>query len=654
MNGAATALVGRAASLARRRALAQGKRALPPPSERVRSGFRDASLPAVDGAPATTPRSSSSPAPTADPPSRTLAARGATVAVGRDASLLRRRLLARGKAALGFGSSASLGADRPAAPANAPSLARGDASSSCPPGDLSPSCRALVRARRAERSRYGQGGAVAVANGGAATLVYPPKVVAVTTEGGQRVTGIRIGHSARVTGVEAGLAKPITGTPYIGPEEGATTGSAAPKVGLARTEGGLVVSGTLVRSRVPITGDEAGERIRITGEVDPRPSDDLTPRRETAGLALAQFQRQANPHGHSVFGTNLGRSARWVGSRARDRGRPIEVTVGGQPITGTAVGRSPRVTGDEPGSCRALTGTQYLAPARAVLACDPDADAAGSERPDPVTGGKVREALTWRGQRVTGPEFEQEDLVTGTEAGTCSPVTGTPYQGVGSVVRWCTPQAGHALAQRILRNGRVRITGDVPLGDLERVSGLERGADRPVTGTPYYEVPALPAPAGENPPVATEGFSVLSPQRRALLEAEARAARRPKITGSFSLGEGKVTGHVDFGFRPRLVLSSNPGHRETERPRVTGEGGTRGARITGDAWRDDPRVTGTEGTSAAARNPSERGGERKPFAHSSVFKGKGKDEPPRKLVTGVIGWTPKSAAVVTLSGGAQG
>ncbi|MEJ5231105.1 MAG: CsoS2 family carboxysome shell protein [Geminicoccaceae bacterium] len=652
MSAGAIVPTGRAASMERRRALSQGKRALPPPAERVRTGFREAALPVVDARPASQPVS----APTVSAASVATAV-SVPVAVGRRASMLRRQALVRGKSALVPDGAATSSSVRNG---SAPSPDRGKieilpreggAEESCT------SCRAIAKARRAELARFGRGSAEQSNGSNGHRLRYAPKVVAVTTEGEQRVTGIRIGHAARVTGVEAGLGKPISGTPYIGPDEGATTRGTAPKVGVARTEGGQIVSGTLVRSRVAITGDEAGARIKITGEVDPRPDDDLTPRERVTGFGLAQFQRQADPHGHSVFGTNLGRSARIVGSRSRDRERPIEVTEGGQPVTGTAVGRSPRVTGDEPGSCRMLTGTQYLAPARAVLACAPDGQADGAllPRPDPVTGGKVREALTWRGQRVTGPEFEQEELVTGTEPGTCSPVTGTPYQGPISVARWCAPRTAGAIAQRLVRNGPVRITGDVPLSAPERVSGIERGADRFVSGTPYYEVSALPAPNGEAPALpAPSGFSITTPHRQAMLEAPERAARRPKITGSFAIGEGKVTGHLDFGFRPRLLVSDNPGHRVGERPRITGEGRTQGFRITGDAWRDDPRVTGTEGTSAAVRNPSERDGERKTFAHSSVFKGKGKDEPPRKLVTGVIGWTPKSAAIVTLSGGAQG
>lgn len=396
MSAGAIVPAGRAASMERRRALSLGKRALPPPAERVRTGFREAALPTVDARPAsqpTSPSSAPSPSPAASSFTGTV-----PVAVGRRASMLRREALARGKTALLTNGAATSSAARPAAaPTSQPS--KSAAIEILPPergvNESCTSCRAIAKARRAKLVRFGRGSAEQSIGSNGHRLRYAPKVVAVMTDGEQRVTGIRIGHAARVTGVEAGLAKPISGAPYIGPDEGATTCGTPPKVGVARTEGGQIVSGTLVRSRVAITGDKAGGQIRITGQVDPRPDDDLTPRERVSGFGLAQFQRQADPHGHSVFATNLGRSARIVGSRSRDRERPIEVTEGGQPVTGTAVGRSPRVTGDEPGSCRALTGTQYLTPARAVLACDPEGagDVATLPRPDPVTGGKGREAL---------------------------------------------------------------------------------------------------------------------------------------------------------------------------------------------------------------------------------------------------------------------
>jgi len=65
-------------------------------------------------------------------------------------------------------------------------------------------------------------------------------------------------------------------------------------------------------------------------------------------------------------------------------------------------------------------------------------------------------------------------------------------------------------------------------------------------------------------------------------------------------------------------------------------------------------VTGTEGSFAADRNPSQRGPKAKPFAGSAVFKAEASHEEPKQLVTGTFGFSSKSAAKVTLSGGAQG
>ena len=79
-----------------------------------------------------------------------------------------------------------------------------------------------------------------------------------------------------------------------------------------------------------------------------------------------------------------------------------------------------------------------------------------------------------------------------------------------------------------------------------------------------------------------------------------------------------------------------------------------GPAITGSAWSENSKITGTEDYIAAERNPSERAGNRQNFAGSTAFKGKGRHDEPRKMVTGMVGWSAKSSARVTISGGAQG
>jgi hypothetical protein len=608
------ALSGRAASMARRKALAQGKTALPPPRERSRTGFREAALPAEAiaaapvGAPA--PAVASAPPPPAPAPSQAAPPPG-----GRALLKWRRQQLARGKAGL---------------PPSPPQRQAGRSAAE-PAREVTPPA-ATAAAAAAPRGE----------------LAYPAKAFASPTQRGLRVTGVRIGPGTQVTGADAGAAIPVSGTQYAAQNQAER--GAPPKIGWMRTDGGRIVSGTLVRSRVRITGDEAGEGKPITGEVDGRAEDDLTERGERS--FGAQFPRRAEPHGASVFGVHLGRA----GARSRERtARPIEVTASGLPVTGTAVGRSARVTGDEDGACREITGDQYATPASHASACGGTGGGTaapehlGAARPDPVTGAKVVARFTWRGLRVTGPDVEHRPPVTGDEPGSCAPVTGTPYQGPATAESWCAPEQAQQMRARQMREaGTPAISGDVPR-NAGGVTGTERGAERGVTGTPYYG--AERGTDGDADALARidRAFTVRSPQRQAQLEARgATAAAEPRITGSFAVGQGKVTGNVEFLHRTRLAAD------DAKRPRITGEGRTEGPAITGDAWRSNPRVTGTEGFVAVERNPSERAGKPHAFASARLFKDKGHHQEPRQIVTGMVGWTPKSAAKVTLSGGAQG
>jgi hypothetical protein len=75
--------------------------------------------------------------------------------------------------------------------------------------------------------------------------------------------------------------------------------------------------------------------------------------------------------------------------------------------------------------------------------------------------------------------------------------------------------------------------------------------------------------------------------------------------------------------------------------------------VTGASWSEQSNVTGTEGSIAAERNPSERSGKPQSFSGARRFKTLAKTEDSKQLVTGLLGWSGKTAAKVTLSGGAQ-
>ena len=126
-----------------------------------------------------------------------------------------------------------------------------------------------------------------------------------------------------------------------------------------------------------------------------------------------------------------------------------------------------------------------------------------------------------------------------------------------------------------------------------------------------------------------------------------------RITGSFAIDAGKVTGNNEFLFRPRTVQTRD----DTQTP-ITGEGRTDGRTITGTAaaWTSHGLVTGTEGYIAAGRNPSEGGGGPNGWAGARRFAYLATPGGPNEnaRVTGRVGGSAKDGVRVTVSGGAEG
>jgi hypothetical protein len=631
--------------------------ALPPKAERTRSSIResDAVRSAAPSVPASTPAKSAKPAampqaplvaPASPPPSS--APVNHMPKGGRAASRARRQAMVDGKS--GLSQLAGAAAEpAPAARATAPGTAPVKTATSLSGG------RQLAQATRAKRALQGGDTAEASRPSGRVrnteALKYPAKVEVTKTYGAQSVTGVRIGRGRNVTGDEPGVDKPISGTQYIAADGQAAYRAPGAKTGASKTENGKMVTGTQVRSKVTITGDEFRNTVTITGEADQTLDDDMIERGEPGISTDAQFRRQNNPHGASVFGTNLGRSIRNAGSRERGADDlAMETSLGGHRISGSAIGRSPIVSGDESGACRSVTGSQYLRAAAQQPLCDvPAAPTPALARMGmmPARG----ETETWARQRITGVEVEFKPGVTGDEPGTCSPITGTPYSGPTQYETYCATDAAEQAAARVGAEGKGRpqITGNLPL-NAEGVTGTQRGAGNDITGTSYYrQGPETAAQAPDMGAVAGR-FSVKSPQREAQLADEGPG----HITGSFAVGSGKVTGNSEFDYVARYQ-----GGAPKAATTVTGEGRMEGPQITGSAWGAHGKVTGTEGFTAAGRNPTERTGKPQAFASAAAFKGQGKTKTPTYDVTGMAGTDPvggadKRSARVTLSGGARG
>lgn len=516
--------------------------------------------------------------------------------------------------------------------------------------------------------------------------LMPPKIGVTQTEKGKTVTGTLVGRSPKVTGDEPGADRAITGTRYTQ----AAPDTGPDKVILTHTAGGKPVTGTAVGRTVKITGDEPGACRGITG---------------TQYLAMEQFEeichtapppvprkvsvmssRKALP----VTGTEVGRSAKVTGDEpgacrnitgtqyfnARDFGPLCTVsgprkvgaaqTLSGQTVTGTEVGRSPKVTGDEPGGCMPVTGIDYTV-------SDPQVCAV-STPVQPVP--KVVVDQTWRGQPITGSYVGRSTKVTGDEYGGCAPISGTPYIGRNQYVNYCAKPDIEAQLAHLPSKATIPaavVTGDRPGAGGGKMTGDERGACEPVTGTPYVGADNLPAQCAtavsgrfvprartwEEPPrpPAPIDFSIKSPARQAwerrLTEVTGTGYTSERITGPVNKAVGLVTGTPEFRHLGALGQQAAEQERIAAAWRVTGEGRQDGPRVTGDAWHPQSRVTGTEGASALARNPSLRGQPRGEGVSAREWRDIEHPPVPESRITGSSGNTSKGA-IVTYSGGARG
>lgn len=712
MSGSSNSLnvqTGRSASRMRRTQLVSGKAEMPPAKEHVRVGRqsngRKTTVQSADALPSETAslavsESKLSVATTEEKSNQ-------QVVTGRDASRTRREGLIQGKEGIlkpktSVSTTSSVSSDIPAIPAVMASEGR-----------LAAQALRNMRGSRGQTKDVTKTRPCGRLRRNADPVQYPPKVAESKSYAGHKVTGVRIGQKENVTGNERGAALQVTGNQYIGTESGFNPREGGIKVGASKTVAGQIVTGSQVRSKINITGDESNPALHITGESDQELVDDLSQRREQGSYSQMQFQRQNNPHGHTVFGANLGRSIKSVGSRNRDTEYKKEETVGGHAITGTAVGRSELATGDESGACHNITGNQYLMPAEKQPLCETNKQNApkvgishtlhgtrttgtqtgqrirqhgnitgtvndglcqnisgtenfGAEQytthcgvAPPATGGRETvDATTWGGQHVTGVDVEHNSRVTGDEQGLCDVITGTPYVGPYQFQTSCSAEDEEKTERRIsskLASANF-ISGDV-LSSADHVTGTQRGSEHNITGTPYYKAD----PEGDEKMDVMErikkinnSFSVHPPQRESQERVGTDAVNAPtaesRITGTFSAGEGKITGNQEFRFNPRPKVETI-----ADKSRVTGEGRVEGKTITGNAaWISKDNVTGTEGHIAAERNPSQRKGDSHAWAGARKFKDKGTHPEPTHHVTGMVGWIPKASVPITVSGGGQG
>ncbi len=415
-------------------------------------------------------------------------------------------------------------------------------------GNPNLSSRDLSKALREQRSKNGASGQkksrpsgrVRPGKGGEAGAAQdqPWKVGASETVQGQTVTGTMVGRSGSVTGDEPSTCRAITGTEYLGADifrdfcQTDPAPSTAKKVVVTTTSHGNAVSGNRIGRGERVTGNESGTCKNVTGHEYISAEQQQGYCGEFAGKSARKGSMAETMKGKTVTGNMVGRSGKVTGdepgmSRAltgtqytapSDIGKApskvgVSTTLRGGSVTGTTVGRRENMTGDEPGSCRNVTGDDYVGQEQYSGFCN--ATPAPQDR-------KVGVSATNKGMGVTGTLTDRASKVTGNEPGSCKAVTGTPYAGAEQAANFC--QAEDA-AMATMRTRQLRatpgmsMTGQQPgIGGV--MTGAGRGACEPVSGTPYVGAdqyaaacPATPADtASPDFPQALDGQA--SPGKR--------------------------------------------------------------------------------------------------------------------------------------------
>ncbi len=338
---------------------------------------------------------------------------------------------------------------------------------------------------------------------GTAPEPRPEKVDVGMTQNRLFVTGSDLNRKARVTGTEYGASRTVTGTAYadLAAMRDAATGEDAPKkVRTSHTSAGAMVSGGRVGRSPGLTGVEQGFCSRVTG-IDYISSEDFV-----------SFCRET-PHQPPA---KVGASR----------------TIQGQDVTGTQVGRSSRVTGDEYGACKPVTGSAYIG-------ADQYAEFCASR----VAAEAISRARLGRSPALTGMQPGPDAHMTGNERGECQMVTGTPYVGEDQSSKTCGTAPVEAsrphdfsvqTPARMARSSEIRQVTGSAYGDNGRITGPMARAIGLISGTPEFRY--------RNDGMADLPAAVASAPERAPEERITGEGRERKITGDAWDRGDRVTG----------------------------------------------------------------------------------------------------------------
>ncbi|MHB1099791.1 MAG: CsoS2 family carboxysome shell protein [Burkholderiales bacterium] len=309
------------------------------------------------------------------------------------------------------------------------------------------------------------------------------------------------------------------------------------KVEFGTTLSGSLVSGSQVERSMQVTGNEAGTCRTVTG---------------TEYIGSEQFEQ--------FCGTRPEAAAAKVG---------VSETSRGSLMTGIQFGRSVRVTGDESGSCKTVTGTEYLGSERFDEFCQRRGVA---ERPEKVVVGSTQ----GKGMAVTGSDEARATRVTGTEPGSSRIITGAQYADAG--VARMTINGPSKVALTHTMAGRP-VTG-TEVGRSVKVTGDDAGECIQVSGTEYLSNEQFVSHCGTRPEPTLSRV------------AEGRSRSGQKITGVMATPGPKPTGDERVG---RRLVTGNDYYIGEDGAPVSREHGTINSHaVSGTALEAIGKVTGNQ------------------------------------------------------------
>lgn len=477
-------------------------------------------------------------------------------------------------------------------------------------GDEPGACRSITGTEYLSAERYDEFCASKPA-------AAPAKVGVIETHKGEKLSGTIVGRSDKVTGDEPGSDRILTGTRYM--SSGADT--APDKVAVTHTASGKTVTGTAVGHTAKITGDEPGACRGITGTEYLAAEQYETVCGTNAPTHPRKVSVMSSRDSEVVSGTSVNRAENVTGNepgscraitgsqyytqsdfaplcKTGNTGpRKVSVmpTLGGRSVTGTEVAPSPKLSGDESYGCKPVTGVDYVSHEQLAAVCD----VGTQDTVSPVA--KVVVDSTLRGQTVTGSYPGRADRVTGNEMGACSPVSGTPYIGRGQFQDFCPTPDLEAQAARVRQSAVIpatAVTGDRPGAGGSVMTGDERGACEVISGTPYVGIDNSASQCATSGRFVSRArsFEVPSPAPAPAdfsIESPARYAQRQRfsnVTGN-SFAVDRITGPVN---KAGGLITGTPEfrHRDSVAAAVEAADAVAAAhRLTGEG-REISRITG--------------------------------------------------------------